>query len=83
MNLLCLAPEIQREILFLPPVMSGHDPIDERQLRAIVALLDWKKQRRMWYDIRVTSGQLMSEICHPIGRISGHFLLQERTREKN
>ena len=48
MNLLNLAPDIQEAILFLPPVTQGQDPIYERQLRPIMAVLDWKKQRRMW-----------------------------------
>lgn len=48
MNLLSLAPDIQEEILFLPAVGAGNDPICERQARAIVALADWHKQRRNW-----------------------------------
>ena len=48
MNLLNLAPDIQEAILVLPPVTNGQDPIYERQLRPIMAVLDWKKQRRMW-----------------------------------
>ncbi|MFN0054058.1 MAG: hypothetical protein ACKV0T_17910 [Planctomycetales bacterium] len=47
MNLLCLAPDIQEQILLLPAVTEGDDPIYERQLRGIVAVLDWGKQRRM------------------------------------
>jgi hypothetical protein len=43
MNLLNLAPEIQEEILFLPAVEAGHDPIHERQLRAIMTVMDWGK----------------------------------------
>ena len=48
MNLLSLAPDIQEAILFLEPVERGKDPITERDLRLIVAIADWKKQRRMW-----------------------------------
>jgi hypothetical protein len=48
MSLLQLAPDIQDELLFLPPVTSGKDPITERDLRPIVAELDWREQRRMW-----------------------------------
>ena len=48
MNLLCLAPDIQEEILFLPRVERGRDPIREHLVRPIVATLDWRKQRRMW-----------------------------------
>ena len=48
MNLLNLAPDIQEEILSLPAVEAGQDPVHERQVRTIVATLDWRKQRRMW-----------------------------------
>lgn len=48
MNLLHLAPDIQEELLFLPRVQSGPDPIQERQLRPLAALPDWRKQRRVW-----------------------------------
>ena len=48
MNLLNLAPEIQEKSLFLPAVVSGDDPIRERQVRAVVAVLDWGRQRRKW-----------------------------------
>ena len=48
MNLLNLAPDIQEAILFLPLVGQGPDPIYERQLRPMMAVLDWRKQRRMW-----------------------------------
>ncbi len=51
MNMLMLAPEIQEEILFLPRTVSGRDPITERDIRPIVAELDWNKQRRMWREL--------------------------------
>ena len=52
MNLLNLAPDIQETLLFLPRVTEGKDPITERELRAIVAEADWRKQRRMWRGLR-------------------------------
>ena len=48
MNLLNLAPDIQEEILSLPLVQSGRDPIREHTVRPMTAVLDWTKQRRMW-----------------------------------
>ncbi len=48
MNLLHLATDIQEQILFLPLIKRGHAPITERQLRPIAAVLDWRRQRRMW-----------------------------------
>jgi hypothetical protein len=52
MDLLLLAPGIQEEILFMEPVVEGDDPVCERQSRAIVAVADWGKQRRMWSSLR-------------------------------
>ena len=51
MNLLHLAPDIQEEILFLPQTQRGRDPIREIMVRPIAAVLDWRKQRRMWKAI--------------------------------
>ena len=51
MNLLYLAPDIQEELLFLPLVTSGKDPVTERDLRPIVAVVDWGRQRRMWKEL--------------------------------
>jgi len=51
MNLLNLAPDIQEELLFLPRTVKGRDPIRERHLRPIAAVLAWRKQRRMWSEL--------------------------------
>lgn len=48
MNLLCLAPDLQEEILFLPTFERGRNPLTEKQLRPIAATPEWRKQRRMW-----------------------------------
>ena len=48
MNLLHLAPDIQEEILILPPVTEGRDPITERDLRPITRMIGWSQQRVMW-----------------------------------
>jgi len=48
MNLLHLAPSIQEEILFLPRVTSGRDPITERDLRPLCAEPNWAIQRKFW-----------------------------------
>jgi hypothetical protein len=47
-NLLLLAPTIQGEILAMPPVTSGRDPISERALRSIVAEPLWERQGALW-----------------------------------
>jgi hypothetical protein len=48
MNLRHLAPDIQEELLHLPPVEAGDDPITERDLRPITRMRDWRKQRKAW-----------------------------------
>ena len=53
MNLLCLAPDLQEQILFLPATERGRDAITEKQLRPIARIPDWNKQRKMWRDRRV------------------------------
>ncbi|KKM44239.1 hypothetical protein LCGC14_1561740 [marine sediment metagenome] len=55
MNLLQVAPDIQEEILFLPRTNHGRDPILEHMVRPIAAVLDWRKQRRMWGELQCNS----------------------------
>lgn len=55
MNLLHLAPDIQEEILFLPPATEGRDPIHEHLLREVAACPDWREQRRRWRRMRSPS----------------------------
>lgn len=57
MNLLMLAPDIQEQILFLPRVDAGRDPIKEWQVRPIAATPDWVRQRRMW-EMHMVVGQI-------------------------
>ena len=52
MNLLCLAPDLQEQILFLPPTVQGRDAITEKQIRPIVGIPSWRKQRRKWNAMR-------------------------------
>lgn len=52
MNLNYLAPDIQEELLFLPLVMKGRDPIHEHRLRKLCAILDWRQQRKEWDSLR-------------------------------
>ena len=51
MNILCLAPDLQEAILFLPATERGRDLMTERDLRPIVALKDWRKQRKTWSTV--------------------------------
>ena len=47
MRLLNLAPDIQEDLLFLPLVESGREPVREQAVRPIAAALEWGTQRRM------------------------------------
>jgi len=51
MNLLLLAPDIQEQILNLPRVKRGRDPIVENHLRPIVRERCWERQREMWAEL--------------------------------
>ena len=48
MNLCLLAPSIQEEILFLPRIEDGRDPITLRDLQALALQPDWGEQKRLW-----------------------------------
>ena len=52
MNLLYLAPDIQAALLDLPRTASARDPVLLRDLQPIAATLDWRKQRKMWKEMR-------------------------------
>jgi hypothetical protein len=47
MKLRYLAPDIQEQILFLPPVKG----LNERSLRPAVSRIDWDEQRRLFQKI--------------------------------
>ena len=57
MNLMNLAPDIQEEILFLPPIEAGRDTIKEWQVRPIAATPDWRKQRRTWRNLQAAENR--------------------------
>ena len=52
MSLLSLAPDIHEELLLLPGTVKGRDPIREQMVRPIAAVLDRRKQRRMWEEMK-------------------------------
>ena len=68
MNLLNLAPDLQEEVLFLPRTTSGRDPIGERDLRTITAVVDWRVQRRLW---KALVGSRISPAANTHERASG------------
>src|SRR5215472_13829816 len=52
MRLNYLAPDIQVELLYLPPVSSNRYPISEVAVRKIANLLSWDDQRREWTALK-------------------------------
>lgn len=52
MNLRLLAPDIQEELLYLPPIERGRAPLTVMQLQPIAGEPDWKRQREMWRELR-------------------------------
>jgi hypothetical protein len=47
-----LAPDIQVELLYLPPTSTGHYPISETAMRKIANLLSWADQRHEWAALK-------------------------------
>jgi len=47
-----LVPDIQEEILHLPPSSGGCDPVREKAVRPIAAVPDWRKQRATWAALK-------------------------------
>ena len=52
LNLCLLAPDIQEELLFLPRVLKGRDPIHEKRMRRICRERSFARQRRMWESLK-------------------------------
>ena len=47
-----LAPDIQEELLFLPPTLRGPDSLLERHVRAVARLVDWEQQKQRFHALR-------------------------------
>ena len=47
-----LAPEIQEQLLFLPPIPQGSDRLLERHVRSLTQVVDWRKQRQLFQAVR-------------------------------
>jgi hypothetical protein len=52
MKLIWLAPDIQQEILYLPPTPGGRYPLSEFAVRKIANELCWIKQREQWRQLQ-------------------------------
>lgn len=51
LNLLLLAPDIQEQVLNLPVMEKGHEPVAEHNLRRVATEPDWAKQREEWAEL--------------------------------
>jgi hypothetical protein len=51
MKLLWLAPEIQIDILYLPPTPSGRFPVSEVAIRKIANRPAWRDQHHEWLNL--------------------------------
>lgn len=51
MNLCLLAPDIQEELLFLPRIAEGRDPLVLRDLQPVAGVPDWARQRSLWAGV--------------------------------
>jgi hypothetical protein len=47
-----LAPEIQEQLLFLPPTRHGSDRIVESHVRPLARLVDWEAQKQRFRALR-------------------------------
>src|SRR5713101_2054455 len=60
-----LAPDIQIELLYLPPTATGQYPISETAVRKIANRLSWDDQRREWAALKQ---QHRLGTSHPAGQ---------------
>lgn len=48
MKLVGLAPDIQEQLLFLPPTIQGGDRMLGRRLRRVADAMDWARQKELF-----------------------------------
>jgi hypothetical protein len=51
-NLLHLAQDIPEEVLFLPVVAQGRDPMNEKQLRRVCGKPNFFRQHLLWEALK-------------------------------
>jgi hypothetical protein len=52
LNLLHLAPDIQEQLLFLPPLHQGRERLHLADLQPLCRQWNWRRQRRLWQALR-------------------------------
>jgi hypothetical protein len=70
-NLLYLAPDIQEQILYLPRMARGRDPLPLHRLQPIARTLDWQRQRALWRQLLTQKGVLFpnESVGNPVPNI--------------
>lgn len=48
LNYTLLAPDLQKEILAMPPIEPRQEPISEPEMRAVLREVLWSEQRKRW-----------------------------------
>jgi hypothetical protein len=71
MNLLLLAPDIQEQLLFLPALDQGRDPIHLKRLQRLALVLDWTRQRPLWAALLHERANLALRLKSPQYRGNG------------
>jgi hypothetical protein len=52
LNFLHLAPDIQEQLLFLPPLHQGRERLHLADLQPLCRQWNWRRQRRLWQALR-------------------------------
>ena len=63
MNLLNLAPNIQEQIMYLPERTEGRETVAEGNLRPLVRIVSWRRQRKLWRNLTKTSNPVVAVVA--------------------
>ena len=61
-----LSPGIQEQLLFLPKVCRGGDPITEKSIRRIAQVIDWEEQEREFAALLLRGTARRVQCCGPV-----------------
>jgi hypothetical protein len=66
LNLVLLAPDIQEQLLWLPPLASGREAITEKSLRRLSGEPHWERQRERFTELLARR----SGAAHSVGAVA-------------
>jgi hypothetical protein len=58
LNLVNLAPDVQEQILFLPPLFQGRERLHLADAQALCRTFDWRRQRRLWQALLLRTSSI-------------------------